>query len=150
ADALTPLDVARLRDALSRRYAAASVRLTLAFLRTVYAWAVKREILSMNPCREVESPRQRLLLEFLSREEAPKLLAHARANAPDLHPMLAMALYTGMRKGELFGLRWRDLGIDSRRLDVQRSYRGLPKGGKARHLRLPGELVPILREWHAR
>lgn len=150
ADAITPLDVARLRDALGERYAAASVRLTLAFLRTVYSWAVKQHIVAVNPCREVESPRQRRLLEFLSREEVPRLLAHAQTHAPQVHPMIAAALYTGMRKGELFGLRWRDLDLESRRLDVQRSYDGLPKGGKARHLRLPAELVPILRAWRER
>jgi integrase len=150
ADAVTPLEVAKLRDALGGRYAAASVRLTLAFLRTAYAWAIKQKLVATNPCREVESPRPRTLLEFLSPEEAPNLLAYAEAHAPELHPMLATALYTGMRKGELFGLRWRDLDLERRCLDIQRSYRGLPKGGKPRHLRLPAELVPVLGAWRSR
>ena len=150
ADAVTSLDVAQLRDALGRRYAAASVRLTLAFLRTVYGWAVKQRIVAENPCRQVEGPKQRVLLEFLSRQEVPQLLDHARTHAPEMFPMLATALHTGMRKGELFGLRWRDIDLETRRLDVERSYKTLPKGDRARHLRLPARLVPILRDWQLR
>lgn len=150
ADSLKPTDVAKLRDALAIRYAAGSVRMALTFLRTAYSWAVKEGIVSVNPCRGVEQPGPRVLLEFLSREEVQRLLRHSRAHAPDSYPRIATAIYTGLRKGELFGLRWRDVDLASRRLDVERSYRGLPKGGKARHLRLPAALVPILQEWQQR
>ena len=55
--------------------------------------------------------------------------------------------YTGLRKGELCGLRWRDLDIKSRRLTVARSYSALPKSGQVRPLRLPDELTTVLAEW---
>ncbi len=61
--------------------------------------------------------------------------------------MIATALYCGLRKGELFGLRWIDLALDAGRIDVNRSYKGLPKSGKARHLPLNPELTVILRTW---
>jgi integrase len=150
ADSIRSFDVAKLRDALKERYAAGSVRMALTFLRTAYSWAVKAGIVSVNPCRGVEQPGARALLEFLSREETKQLLTYSRAHAPDRFPMLAAALHTGLRKGELFGLRWRDVDLASRRLDVERSYRGVPKGGKPRHLRLPALLVPILEEWRRR
>jgi integrase len=56
-------------------------------------------------------------------------------------------VHTGLRKGELLGMRWSDLDLETRRLTVARSYRSTPKSGKARHLRLPQALVPILRSW---
>src|SRR5262249_25225284 len=49
--------------------------------------------------------------------------------------------------GELLGLRWIDLDFETRRLTVARSYRGAPKSGKTRHLRLPLLLVPLLKTW---
>lgn len=150
ADSVKPRDIARLRDALGKRYAPGSVRMALAFLRTAYSWAVQLGVVSVNPCLGVESPRQRTLLEYLTEEDVARLLAYARAQAPDLYPMIAMALYTGMRKGELFGLCWRDLDLRGRRLDVLHSYRELPKGGKPRHLRLPSDLQPILSDWRSR
>ena len=69
---------------------------------------------------------------------------------PELHPMLATAIYAGLRKGELFGLRWTDVQIDAGRIDVNRSYRLLPKSGKPRHLPIHPALAPILRAWRDR
>jgi integrase len=62
---------------------------------------------------------------------------------------LHVAIYTGLRKGELLGLRWQDLDLDTQHLTVARSYGALPKSGKARHLRLPPVCVPRLRQWRA-
>jgi integrase len=64
--------------------------------------------------------------------------------------MIAVAIYCGLRKGELFGLRWIDVHLDAVRLDVNRSYRGLPKNGKPRHLPMHPDLVKILRPWQER
>src|SRR5689334_12280621 len=64
-----------------------------------------------------------------------------------LHIGSALAIYTGLRKGELFGLRWIDLDLDARRLTVARSYRTTPKDGEARHLRVPERLIAMLRTW---
>lgn len=66
ADQVKPADVAKLRDVLSRRYAAGSVKVSLAFLYTLFSWAVREELAPQNPCRGVERPRQRAMLEFLS------------------------------------------------------------------------------------
>ena len=67
-----------------------------------------------------------------------------------LAAMAACAIYTGMRKGELFGLRWIDVHLDVARLDVSRSYRLLPKSGKARHVPMHPTLVRVLRAWKDR
>jgi integrase len=64
--------------------------------------------------------------------------------------MIGTAIYTGMRKGELFGLRWTDVHLDIGRIDVERSYGGLPKSGKAREAWMHPDLVVILREWKRR
>jgi len=150
ADGVQAADIVRLREALGSKYAAASVRSALAFLGTVYSWAVKAGILAVNPCRGVERPTAAALVEYLSRDEATRLLSLARERAPALHPLLATVLFTGLRKGELLGLRWADIDLDCRRLTVARSFGSTPKSGKPRHLRLPSTLVPILAEWLGR
>jgi integrase len=60
---------------------------------------------------------------------------------------IAVALYCGLRKGELYGLRWRDIDLDAGRLTVARSYRLAPKSGKVRHIPINAELGPLLRLW---
>ena len=154
ADQVTPADLQRLRDELSKRGAANSVRLTLSFLSTLFTWAVRQRLVPANPMRGVELPARRELAEYLSRDEVRALLATAaeRASRGALldrlrHVCLGVALHTGLRRGELLGLRWRDLDLEARRLTVARSYGGTPKGDKPRHLRLPQALVPLLAAW---
>ena len=147
AAAVTPETITRLREAHLRRFAPGTVRMTLAALSVAFAWGVRQGLAPSNPCRGVERPSAPHALDFLTREEVAALLQYARERAPELHPMIATALHTGLRKGELCGLRWQDLDIPTRRLTVARSYRSTPKSGKARHLRLPDVLVPVLTEW---
>src|SRR5262249_13174427 len=127
-------DIASLRDQLTRALAPMSVRKCLACLGAGFGWAGKMEVRVKKPCSGVELPPRSSLTEWLSEEQALRLLEVARERAPAVYPMIATALYTGLRKGELFGLRWRDLDLETRRLDVMRSYSTLPKGNRPRHL----------------
>ncbi len=151
-DQVTASDVAKARETLRRRYAPASVKLSLNFLSTLYTWAVREDLAPVNPCRGVERPLTESSIDFLSREEVRRLIDAAEAGATSptkrmLHLCIVLALHTGLRKGELLGLRWQDLDFESRRLTVARSYESTPKSGKARHLRLPAAIVPLLAQW---
>lgn len=144
--------ISKLRDALHGRFSAATIRVTLSFLSTLFGWAVREKLAPHNPCRGVERPAVQHAIDFLSRAEVQQLLRglaqrSSTVNDRMLHVCVAMAIYTGLRKGELFGLRWSDLDLETRRLTVARSYTKLPKSGKPRHLRLPKILLPLLHEW---
>ncbi|MBL8633364.1 MAG: site-specific integrase [Myxococcales bacterium] len=153
ADQVTSGDVAKAREVLRRGCAPATARLSLNYLATVFSWAVKEKLLEKSPCVGVERPQAEGSLDFLSKEEIRRLLdAVDAAAALDgagrmLRVAVQFALYTGMRKGELLGLRWIDLDLETRRLTVARSYKRAPKGNKPRHLRLPALLIPLLHEW---
>lgn len=147
-------DVIRARDALGRSRAPGTVCNTLDRLSVVFSWAVREGLVPLNPCHGVERPRAEPSLDFLSREEVQRLIeaAKERSSTPSGHRLyvgIMLAVHTGLRKGELLGLRWADLDLDTSRLTVARSYQGTPKSGKARHLRIPSELTPILAEWRA-
>lgn len=152
-DQVSATDVAKVRDVLLRRHAPGSTRNTLRQLGTMWAWGIKEGLAPSNPCLGVEKPLATTSLDFLTREEVKMLLDAAAARTektPTAHMLyvaIALALHTGMRKGEVLGLRWCDLDLETRRLTVARSYRGAPKSGKSRHLRLPQALVPILHAW---
>lgn len=158
AASLTSLDVERLRDALLAPvagvrdgYAPKSVSWTMARLSKVYVWGRKVGAIDCaSPVVGVEHPKGESSLDFLSREEVSKLLAYVEEHRPDIHAMLATAIYAFLRKGELYGLRWRDVHLDAGRLDVARSYTLAPKSGKARYLPLHPELARILRWWRDR
>ena len=152
ADQVTAADVARLREALRSDYAPASVKLTMHFLSTALNWAIREGIVRRNPCVGVERPVVSSSVEFLSREEVRRLIHGAEAESRTMigrmrYLAIRLGLHTGMRKGELIGLRWTDIDLETRRLTVARSFRRIPKGGRARHLRLPVGLVQPFEEW---
>jgi integrase len=161
---LTVADLERFRDDLGDekdgKLKPASVTRTLALLSKMFAWGRKVGIIDVDsPTRGCVRPASASSLDYLGRDEVTALLAQAEefslvfVTSPEaraLYPMLACAIYTGMRKGELFGLRWTDVHLDAARADVARSYTRAPKSGKPRHLPLHPDLVRILRAWRDR
>ncbi len=152
AAAVTSLDVERWRDELLADGCAANTVINyLGMLSKVFGWGNKMGLVACgNPARGIDHPRRVRSLDYLDGREVGVLLAHAEEHAVHLHPLIAAAVYSGMRKGELFGLRWPDVHLDAARLDVMRSYKLAPKSGKARHLPAHPELVRILRQWKER
>ena len=156
ADAVTPSELAKMRDTLREALSPASVKDTLSYLATVYAWALKLKLVAANPMVGLERPTAASAVEFFSQLEVQTILRTAEKRAesgmrPDLAlaACLRLALHAGLRKGELLGLRWMDLDLDAQRLTIARSYKGLPKSGKPRHLRLPSACAPALLRWRA-
>src|SRR5262249_7532355 len=78
----------------------------------------------------------------LAGEEVSLLLFHVPDEWRDL---FATAIYTGMRKGELFGLRRQDVDLRQRLIVVRRSYDSdTTKGKHADVLPIAAALVPYL------
>lgn len=152
---LTRAQIEKARDAVAKRYRPNTVRATLRPLGTCLSWAVRQGILRESPARGIDLPRRELSMEYLEAEEAARLLAESERRAHESGKpaawsravAIALALRTGLRRGEIFGLRWQDLDLESGRLTVARSYTLLPKSGKPRHLPLPSILLSLLREW---
>jgi integrase len=117
-------------------------------------WAVGQELVGpVDPFAGVDRPSlaHTESVDFLDAAEVPRLLAHAEEHGPPLvYSMIGTCIYAGLRRGELAGLRWRDIDFAAGRLTVARSYRRLPKGGKIRHLGLHPELARVLRQWRER
>lgn len=132
-------------------YSGSSVQKALAALSRAYSWGRKMEHLDCeNPVRGAERPDAAHSLEFLAKDEAIRLLEHLEHSDRSLHAIVAFCLYTGARKGEAMGLRWQDLQLEARRVDILRSYGTTPKSGKPRHVPLNAELLRILRLWRDR
>jgi len=61
-----------------------------------------------------------------------------------LKPLVLLALDTGMRRGELFNLKWTDVAFDRNMLTIQGKT---AKSGKTRHVPMTDEAFDILKRW---
>jgi integrase len=102
--------------------------LSAAFSEAVREWHWLRE----NPLARVTKGKEAQgRARFLSVEERDRLLAACRnSKLPELHLIVLLALTTGMRRGEILGLRWPDVDL-KRRLAIlhdtkNRDRRGVP------------------------
>ena len=97
-----------------------------------------------NPAIAV--PRRRVpkrLPDFLRVEEVPLVL---EALYERHRPLFATAIYTGMRKGELLGLRKSDIDFTTLLITIGRSYANdTTKGKSAATIPIATELVPYLK-----
>jgi integrase len=86
-------------------------------------YAVKMGLVVRNVGKVVEPPRvARVTMQTLSAEEVGRFLDVARDT--DYYVYFATLLYTGLRRGELLALRWRNLDLGNGRLSVvETAYR---------------------------
>lgn len=132
--ALRPQDLMRRYDELEQAgLSRTTVHHIHAIIRAALEDAVRWEALAKNPARYAKAPP--LPTESggntLTAAEARGLLAAARGDRWEA--IYVLALRTGMRQGELLGLRWEDVDLPRRCLSVRRSLS--PAGGM--HLKAP-------------
>jgi integrase len=88
----------------------------------------RRGLLVRNISELVSPPRpDRQPMTTLTADEASALLV--AADDDRLRALYVLALTTGMRKGELLGLRWRDVDLDGGSLRVQGRFSRCPERG---------------------
>jgi integrase len=105
---------------------------------------------------QVKAPRpEKPEIRPLSPDQARKLIKAAHETGDRYAALYVVALHTGLREGELLGLRWDDLDLDATTptLQVRRTLSEtrtghkfeLPKSGKGRSIKLSRKAVEALR-----
>ncbi len=107
-----------------------------------YRLAVANGAVNVNPARLVRQMRSdNVRLRFLSPEEETRLRAVIAAECPQHMPELDLALNTGMRAGEQFGLTWPDVDFELGLIRL-----GQTKNGRERYIRLNAPATAALRQ----
>lgn len=80
----------------------------------------------------------------LTNSEVEKFLNEAKTTNHRFYPIWVLALYIGMRSGELYALRWSDVDFDARTIAVGRSWNS--KNGYTTTKNQKSRIVPISEE----
>jgi integrase len=107
-------------DLRERGYAGWTIHSILKPLSRVFAHAQRGGLIAVNPISQLERrerPRTgRCEQRILNRDEIGRLL---EAAAPRYRTLLATAILSGLRQGELLGLRWRDIDLTDEVIHVR-------------------------------
>jgi len=115
---ITPRMVEKYKAKRLEKVAPATVNRELACLKHMYTKAIEWGYLKINPVKSVKllkEPPGRL--RYLMPKEVKKLLDVCRGY---LRSIVITALNTGMRKGEILGLRWEDVDLQNRKVTVRK------------------------------
>ncbi len=148
---VVPLDVDRLRMNLSKKKAAATVKNVLELLRRLSNFAANKRLCDPLPFRVSMPKVNNLKTEDLNAEQMARLLAVLRDGTVtgkdgkktmldrDAREIMLLAMFTGMRRGEIFRLRWD--AVDFRRGFIKLRE---TKGGTDSTIPLPDEARELL------
>ena len=115
-----------------------SVNRELSCLRKIFNVAIDWGRAIDNPVRKVKlySEKENFRERVLTEDEEPRLLETAESN---LNLMIVVGLNAGLRRGEVFMLRWKNVDFDKREIRIPES-----KSGRERHIPINSALFSLL------
>ncbi len=129
-------------------------------ISSMLSTAVKWQLIFSNPCSRVVLPKNKHKeAVYLDEEQAADLLAALDKESMQHQVIVKLLLFTGMRRGELCGLEWKDIDFERAVITVRRSSLYLPGKGifedetkntsSERCMKVSVDVVTMLRAWRA-
>lgn len=135
-----------------------TIRCYLTFISSIMNYAIKLDMITSNPCQRVTLPplvqKER---EIFTVDEAAQFLELLESEEWRYRMFFTLAIYSGMRKGELLGLEWKDIDLDGCTIHICRNsqytnrkgtYTDTPKTSRSnRVLKMPQSVIDMLRQY---
>jgi integrase len=149
-DAISPIDIERMKTELKKGvnkrgkpFAAATIKHQLVIIRRLYNLARKWGLYEdKNPIESVSMPKlDNEKTEFLTDAELTRLLETLEIwPFKDTVAFIKFALFTGLRRGELFKLQWQDVDFERGLLTLRD-----PKSGKTENIPVSVQALDVLK-----
>ena len=127
--------------------------------RTIITWCYTNDLIVTNPCDKVKLTFKRdveVKKHYYDIEEYHRLMELLSKEPLDKQVAIQLALKTGMRRSELFGLKWEDIDLDNKlvacnktRQKIGNTYQIMPTktNGSRRVISIPDSLAELLKEY---
>lgn len=134
---------------------------------SVFKYALSLRLIRSNPMDAVIRPKRKKRIDeerysapYYEKEELLEFLEIAK-NYPDpIYPIFRILAFTGLRKGELLALRWKDIDFEKRTLSVKQTLATcdkweikfqVPKTEKSlRTISIDSETLQVIKRWQLR
>ena len=140
-DSITPRDIEqRLEEGIEQGWAPSTVNHYRSLLSLAFRLAIRNGKAKENPARATRHRREdNSRVRYLSAEEEARLRKVIAKDWPEHMPELDLALHTGLRLSEMYGLTWEHVNLPQRMLTIPRS-----KNGERRYVRVNSVAVAAL------
>lgn len=130
-------------------------------LSKIFATAVLWELIAVSPMKMVKSPKAtRKIASFYDDDQVLMLIEHLNVleeSQIKYRVLVMIALFTGMRRGEIMGLEWKDIKFKKRTINICRTSQYLPGKGvftkepktelSKRAITIPETIVLLLKDY---
>jgi integrase len=135
----------------NKKLAVSSLKRVHMVLNACLKKAVKKGLISRNPCDLLELPKsEHKEMQVMKSEELPIFL-NAIKNSPH-YTAFMLELNTGLRRGELLGITWKDIDLETGTLTIRQQLtgngriKGLKTESAYRTIQIQGEIIKILKK----
>jgi len=148
-DKIKPSDIQLWQNSLLKKLKPRRVRNIRATFNTVFGDALRDEIIIKNPISMVKTPKlDKIEVKAFSFEEMKKIIGVASG---EMKAFTALGFFTGMRSGEMIGLRWDDIDFTKKEISIKRAIKmgtvSTPKTkNSVRTIDIIDNLLPYLKE----
>lgn len=127
-------------------------------LSSILSTAVMWQLIPNNPCKQAQAPKaKKAKILYLDEKEAIHLLDLVSPDTLQHQVIVALSLFTGMRRAEMCGLEWDDIDEKNNLINIGRSSLYLPEKGiftdetknetSLRSVKVPESLISLLHQY---
>lgn len=107
------------KDGKAGGYSPKTVQHIHRLISAIYNKAAEWQIIGINPAEHIKPPKVvKKEIEFYSIDEVKILLKALQGEPIRSTTMTLLAIYTGMRRSELLGLKWENIDFDNRIIEI--------------------------------
>lgn len=134
---IKPLDILDYKVQRIKTVSQASVNRELACLKCIFNKCIDWELIRDNPAKKVRLFKENnCRVRYLDKDEISTLLSNS---SEKLRNIITFAISTGMRKGEIQGMRWEDIDFKNNVITLPKT-----KNGEVRHVPMSTNVRDIL------